>query len=133
MTSQVARKQSAADPKKVHPLIARERDTIEKMSLLYCHKYHHTPKGQLCAECQELVDYAFERLRRCPFQEKKSTCAKCAVHCYQPAMREKVRQMMRHSGPLMMVRHPVLSILHLVVDGSRKPPVLERKLPTKGV
>ncbi len=112
---------------KLHPRIARERDTIVKMSYLYCRKYHHSPKGTLCAECQELVDYALERLRRCPFQENKPTCAKCAVHCYKPAMREKVRTMMRHSGPLMLLHHPVLAILHLAVDGRRKPPVLVRK------
>ncbi len=115
---------------KLHPRIARERDTIVKMSALYCRKYHHSPKGTLCPECQELVDYALERLRRCPFQENKSTCAKCAVHCYKPVMREKVRNVMRHAGPLMLLHHPVLAFLHLVIDGRRKPPVLERKTST---
>ncbi len=112
---------------KLHPRIARERDTIVKMAHLYCRKYHHSPKGTLCVECQELVDYALERLRRCPFQENKPTCAKCAVHCYKPVMREKVRTMMRHAGPLMLLHHPVLAFLHLAIDGRRQPPVLERK------
>jgi hypothetical protein len=111
----------------LHPRIARERDTIVKMSYLYCRKYHHTQKNTLCAECQELVDYAIERLQHCPFQENKSTCAKCTVHCYKPVMREKVRQMMRHAGPLMLLHHPVLSILHLAVDSRRQSPVLIKK------
>jgi hypothetical protein len=116
---------------KMPPRMARERDTIAKMALLYCRKYHHSAKGALCADCQELVDYAVERLRRCPFQENKSTCAKCTVHCYKPVMREKVRQMMRHAGPLMMLHHPVLAFLHLAIDGRRKPPLLVRKSTTE--
>jgi hypothetical protein len=72
------------------------------------------------------MDYAFERLRKCPFQEKKSTCANCAVHCYKPVMRERVRVMMRYAGPRMLLRHPILTILHLV-DGKRTPPTLARE------
>jgi len=108
------------------PRLARERKTIEKMAVLYCHRDHHTPRGTLCAECQELVQYAFERLQRCPFQENKPTCARCTVHCYKPVMREKVRQMMRRAGPLMPIYHPVLAFLHLVVDSRHKAPVRAR-------
>jgi hypothetical protein len=111
---------------KMHPRLARERATIEKMSYIYCNQVHHTPAGKLCPTCQELVDYAFERLRKCPFQEKKSTCANCAVHCYKPAMRERVRVMMRYAGPHMLLHHPVLAILHLM-DGRRPTPTLVRK------
>ncbi len=112
---------------KLHPRIERERQTIEKMTFLYCHAYHHSPKGTLCNACQELMDYAFDRLRRCPFQENKPTCVNCTVHCYKPVMRENVRQMMRHAGPLMLLHHPVLAFLHLAIDNRRKPPVLARK------
>lgn len=111
---------------KLHPRMAREWNTVEKMTYLYCNEYHHSPKGTLCAECRELSAYAYERLLKCPFQEKKSTCANCTVHCYRPDKREQVRQMMRYAGPRMLLRHPVLTILHLI-DGKRKPPVLERK------
>ncbi len=110
-----------------HRRLQRERETIQRMAGLYCQNTHHTAKGDLCPECRQLVEYALERLRRCPFQENKPTCAKCTVHCYQPTMRGKVRQMMRKTGPLMLLRHPVLSFLHLVIDSRRKPPVLERK------
>ena len=106
---------------KIHPRIARERDTIVKMSYIYCRKYHHSAKGTLCPDCRELVDYALERLSRCPFQEKKSTCAKCTVHCYKPVMREKVRVMMRHAGPRMLWEHPIMSLRHWL-DGFRKAP-----------
>jgi predicted amidophosphoribosyltransferase len=110
----------------MHPRIARERVTIEKMTHLYCSQVHQSPAGKLCSTCQALMDYAFERLRKCPFQENKSTCAKCVVHCYKPVMRERVRVMMRYAGPRMLLHHPVLAILHLM-DGKRTPPTLARK------
>jgi len=111
---------------KMHPRILRERDTIQKMIFLYCQANHHPFVNQLCPECQGLEDYALERLRRCPFQEHKSTCAKCTVHCYRPAMREQIRHVMRFSGPRMLLHHPILAVLHLL-DGFRKPPLLKRK------
>lgn len=109
----------------LHPRITRERDTIEKMTFLFCNHVHGTQRGTLCQDCQSLMDYALERLYKCPFQERKSTCAKCTVHCYKPAMRERVRQMMRYAGPRMLLHHPVLAVLHLL-DGRRTPPTLDR-------
>jgi hypothetical protein len=66
------------------------------------------------------------RLDRCPFQENKSTCGKCLVHCYQPQMREKVKKVMKYSGPRMLLHHPVLA-LHHVFDGRKKPEKLNKK------
>jgi hypothetical protein len=109
----------------IHPRIQRERETIQKMLRLYCLKNHRPGGPGLCPECGQLETYAFERLQRCPFQERKSTCAKCAVHCYRRDMRERVRQMMRYAGPRMLLYHPVLAVLHLL-DGFRRPPVLKK-------
>ncbi len=108
----------------VHPRMRRERRTIEAMIRLYC-RHHHGGGRNLCPACAELLDYAFQRLDRCPFQEGKTTCAKCPVHCYKPSMREKVREVMRYSGPRMLWRHPVLALFHLL-DGRRKEPVRSR-------
>lgn len=110
----------------VHPRIKREHQTIVKMSFLYCHEQHGSQKGTLCEGCREMMDYALERLDRCPFQEQKPTCANCSVHCYKPVMREKVRVMMRYAGPRMLLHYPVLTIRHLV-DGRIKPPAIQRK------
>lgn len=90
----------------------RERRTLQLMIELYCHDQHH-PQAHLCDDCQELLDYAVQRIDKCPFQAEKPTCAKCPVHCYKPAMREKVRQVMRYSGPRMLIYHPALAALHL--------------------
>ncbi|MFN2108172.1 MAG: nitrous oxide-stimulated promoter family protein [Anaerolineae bacterium] len=98
----------------------REEKTIAAMVALYCHDHHGT-KADLCAECDTLLAYARERLKHCPYQERKSTCAKCPIHCYKPEMREKVRDVMRYAGPRMLLRYPLLAVSHLV-DGLRKAP-----------
>lgn len=69
-----------------HPRIKREKKTIDKMVHVYCKAKHHTKEKQLCDEYTEFLSYAFMRLDKCPFQEEKSTCGKCLVHCYQPEM-----------------------------------------------
>ena len=110
------------------PRLARERRTIEAMIRLYCRDHHAPPEGGLCPECRELLEYAEQRLARCPFQEGKTTCAKCPVHCYRPAMRERVRAVMRYAGPRMIRRHPVLALLHLL-DSRRDKPVQPGRAP----
>ena len=98
-----------------HHRITREENTIRVMIRIYCRNKHAT-RGSLCPECEGLQDYAMKRLEKCPFQERKTTCANCPVHCYKPEMREKVRDVMRYSGPKMIYRHPVLAIFH-ILDG----------------
>jgi hypothetical protein len=101
--------------------ITRETKTVERMVLIYCHRQHCT-RATLCSECDELLKYALGRLEKCPYQEGKTACAKCPVHCYKPDMREKIREVMRFSGPRMIFRHPIMALLH-VIDGFRKEPV----------
>ena len=106
--------------------MARENNTIETMIGMYCH-YQHRTKGLLCGDCQELLDYARERLAKCPFQEGKPTCAKCPVHCYTPIMRSRVKAVMRYAGPRMAYRHPLMTLFHFL-DGRREnSPVILRK------
>ena len=91
---------------------------------VYCKGKHHTKGNQLCDECTDFLGYAFMRLDKCPFQEEKSTCGKCLVHCYQPQMREKAKIIMRYSGPRLIYRSPILSMNH-VFDGRKKPLTLK--------
>ena len=114
--------------------LAREEKTIAAMIALYCRDHHAapasssepagTPAGQggdgLCPECAELLAYARLRLEKCRYGADKPTCANCETHCYRPAMREKVRVVMRYSGPRMLKLHPVLAVAHLV-DGRKTP------------
>lgn len=52
--------------------------------------------------------------------ETKTFCSNCRVHCYKPAMREKIRQVMRFSGPRMLFYHPMLAIRHVVESKREK-------------
>jgi hypothetical protein len=96
---------------------------------MYCKK-HHNPNEKLCEKCDELLDYALFRLEKCPQLHNKPTCAKCTVHCYKPDKREYVREVMRYSGPRMLLNHPYLAILH-VSDMFRKHERSENKIPQK--
>jgi len=103
--------------------IPREEKTITAMFQIYCH-HHHGSAQTLCPICQADLDYALLRLKKCPYGDDKPTCKKCPVHCYTPAMKEKVRQVMRYAGPKMLGCHPQLAILHLLdgLGGSPAPP-----------
>jgi len=74
----------------------------------------------LCPECTDLLDYALARIDACRFGDDKPTCARCAVHCFRPAMRAQIRAAMRYSGPRMTYRHPYLAARHLM-DRKREP------------
>lgn len=105
----------------------RELRTIEAMMRMYCRHHHVRDAGHgLCGECAALSEYAERRLERCVFGDAKPTCANCVVHCYRGDMREKMRRMMRWAGPRMLLRHPVLAILHQL-DGKRPSPLLPRR------
>jgi len=101
----------------------REFQTIAAMLSLYCRAHHRTKRGTLCSDCAELHDYARLRLDRCRFGDDKPTCAACPVHCYKADMRERVRQVMRWAGPRMLLRHPILSLRHLLDDRRPHPAV----------
>jgi len=88
---------------------------------IYCREKHGT-RDALCDECRRLLEYAMLRLSRCPFQEGKTTCGNCRVHCYKPEMRDKIREVMRFAGPRMLRHYPLLALGHML-DGLRKEPV----------
>jgi len=107
----------------------REHKTVELMIALYCKDHHQTTQG-LCADCEILAEYAGLRLANCPFQENKTTCGNCPIHCYKPKMREKVREVMRYAGPRMIWHHPLLAFGHMI-DGRRKVPGPKKRRGTE--
>ncbi len=91
--------------------IEEEKRVVAKMVGIYCrHKEHNK---YLCKDCNELLEYAFQRLSHCPHGNAKPTCRKCTIHCYSPEMREKMRQVMIYSGPRMLLFAPTDAIKHL--------------------
>ncbi|MCL6604289.1 MAG: nitrous oxide-stimulated promoter family protein [Paenibacillus sp.] len=95
------------------PKIRKEKEIVTKMIRIYCKKKHH--QKAFCAECQDLNDYATNRLSLCPFGEEKTACAKCSIHCYKQDYRQKIKIVMRFSGPWMLLYHPIESIRHIPI------------------
>lgn len=94
--------------------IEREKRIVSTMIALYCKHHHRAEDGsELCAECAELREYALQRLSRCAHGEEKPSCKRCPIHCYKPAMRERIVKVMRYSGPRMMLYHPIMALRHL--------------------
>ena len=75
----------------------KDRRILEQFIHMYCRRKHKAPKHQLCTDCQDLLVYACDRLKRCP-QDPKPACKRCETHCYKPSYREGIRQVMRYSG-----------------------------------
>ena len=94
-----------------HSFSETELQTAEVMIEIFCHGHHGNKEG-LCPECRKLLDYAAQRLDKCPLRDNKPKCSTCPVHCYKPAMREKIREVMRYAGPRMLFRHPLLAGKH---------------------
>ena len=100
--------------------LADEKKTLLVMVRIYCSAHHRKGGREVCDDCRQLIDYAFARLDKCRFGIEKPVCSKCTVHCYKPEMRDKVRKVMRYSGPRMALRHPFRAISHLF-HSFRKP------------
>ena len=96
----------------------REKETVSLMIRLYCRKKHGGK--ELCPVCAELDAYARLRSDKCPFMETKTFCSNCKVHCYKKDMREKIREVMRFSGPRMIFHHPIMAIRHLIESKKEK-------------
>ena len=93
----------------------RERESVivQTMIKMYCQKNHNS-WDILCGECESLLKYAEKRLLSCMYGEIKPVCKHCPVHCYSPAMREQMRQVMKWAGPKMIIRNPVFAVMHII-------------------
>ena len=96
----------------------QEKDVVAFMITLYCRKKHGGK--ELCPQCQSLTDYAWNKADKCPFMESKTFCSNCHVHCYEPEMRERIRAVMRFSGPRMIMHRPIMAIRHLAEQRKEK-------------
>ena len=90
---------------------------------MFCRHHHGGPKP--CDECAELAAYADRKLDLCLYGGEKPACTKCPIHCYRPEQRERMREVMRFSGPRMIRKHPYLAVRHLL-DERKKAPELPK-------
>lgn len=100
----------------------REKRTISQMIALHCAGNHDEGDrtetafcGEaVCPECKAIDQYAVLRTERCRKMDVKTSCDECENHCYKPEERERIRTVMRYSGPRMMKVHPIAAIRHLL-------------------
>lgn len=115
-------KSNSGDTPEVAKRREREKRTVSQMVALYCADNHKTAQKNetsyageaLCAQCKALDDYAVLRTARCRKMDVKTSCEQCENHCYAPEMRQRVRAVMRYSGPRMLTKHPIAAIRHLL-------------------
>ena len=93
--------------------IDKEKEIITLMINLYCKKKHGSLNNEVCSGCRDLEEYAHKRLTYCKFGNEKSSCKKCAIHCYKKDMREKVKEVMKFSGPRILIYNPLEYIKHI--------------------
>lgn len=105
----------------------REKAVVCQMIALYCRKKHGHRK-ELCEECRKMAEYSCTRSDKCPFMESKTFCYNCKVHCYKPEMREKIRNIMRFSGPRMIFYFPIEAVRHIIKTNCGKNTAYKSKL-----
>lgn len=88
----------------------QEKQMLRFMLEVYCRKRHGKP---WCEECEKLYAYACMRITHCPFMATKTFCSSCKVHCYRPEERLKIQEVMRFSGPWMLLYHPKMALAHM--------------------
>ena len=105
-------------------VLQRENLTLAHMMAIYCRGQRHQGSG-ICGGCSSLLRYARERIEGCPYHgSEKPACGLCRTNCFTTEMRRHFLLVMRFAGPRMMLRHPVLSAVHLwdAVRGRRGKP-----------
>lgn len=113
-------KQRAQSPSELGRKEIKDLMVLIRFTEVYCSAKHQGGKDVLpddvglsgvanlqrycfCDECSVFLQYAIERRLRCPL-DPKPACKHCEVHCYKKDMRQKVREVMRFSGPALMKR-----------------------------
>ena len=131
------------------PKVAHDITTVTYMIEIHCKGNHadrerpllHSDGTELgiygkhiphvCEECAELVRYAEKRRAYCP-KDPKPFCSYCDTHCYAPAQRQSITEVMRYAGPrTMFSRHFPAAVKH-VMDGRAAKREHEEQLREQG-
>ena len=92
--------------------IEREKKVVKLMIRIYCRK-NHKERAKLCGECENLLNYAKQRLDACKYGENKTYCGKCPTRCYKKEHADQIRQVMQFSGKRMIFYHPVEAMRYI--------------------
>ena len=91
----------------------REKIIVNEMIRMFC-KDHHSTDAYLCETCTILSEYAEKRLLSCIYSDIKPVCKNCPVHCYSPNKKLQMTEVMRWSGPGMMLKKPTYAMVHFI-------------------
>lgn len=101
--------------------IERDIKVLREFAGIYCRQKHGIA-GELCTQCRDVLDYAIERRRKCPFAPKP-TCKDCTVHCFGEPYRSQIREVMKMAGMHYLKHGRVDKIVKLAIGkvrGTRK-------------
>lgn len=93
--------------------VEKDIKVLEEFIQVFCDTKHRdrVKTSNICYECRETLTYATHRREICPLDPKPS-CKNCEIHCYEPELRQRIREIMRHSGMHMIVRGRLDLLLH---------------------
>ena len=69
---------------------------------------------KVCRECGKLLAHAFVKRVQCPL-DPKPACTKCPQQCYASSYRAQIQEVMRFSGPRLLLRGRLDYLLHLLM------------------
>jgi hypothetical protein len=97
--------------------VKKDSKVLEHFIQIYCDTKHiKAIKSEkegltLCPECYETLVYSRLRRELCPL-DPKPACKNCEIHCYKPDQRQKIKDIMRHSGMHLIKRGRIDMLLH---------------------
>ncbi len=97
-----------------------EKRLISEMIAYYCQKKHGSAAGRPWEGCLKTEGYAHPRLGPRPVTGDKNLFSPCAGHRYAPRRGGRIREVMRYSGPHMLIRHPLLVVRHALTGMQNK-------------
>ncbi|MCP4250013.1 MAG: nitrous oxide-stimulated promoter family protein [bacterium] len=113
------------------PTIDRDLSTLIKFVDIYCENKHREADKRsahingfdltalcdqppdLCEECTKVLNHALVKRSRCSM-EPKPACKHCQVHCYHPAYRARIREIMKYSGRRLVLSGRLDLLYHLL-------------------
>lgn len=97
--------------------VEKDLKVLKQFIQIYCDTKHREAEKsekdrlKLCSECHGTMDYSRTRRELCPL-DPKPACKNCEIHCYKPDQRQKIRDIMRHSGMHLIKRGRIDMLLH---------------------
>ncbi len=97
--------------------VEKDIDVLRQFIEIYCRTKHKNAEKstyldvELCSECRETLEYAVHRREVCPL-DPKPTCKNCEIHCYKPDQRQRIKDIMRHSGMYVILHGRLDLIFH---------------------